>query len=76
MKKTLYTVKTTNPGADKPTVLYFDSQEKAQHFLTAHCDNGEVEQETVSYKSCLNYSDGCTYNELMYFDDEDSLWAV
>ena len=62
MEKTLYTVTTTYFGADKPTTLYFDAEEKAIAELKT-LENGEVESVTAS-GDYINYSDGCTYNDL------------
>lgn len=70
MKKTFYTVTTTFPGADRPTTLYFDAKSKALHYLHNYCDNGEISRATITYSRKLDYSDCCTYNELMHFEYE------
>lgn len=61
----LYKVCTTFPGADGPSTFYFDTADKAQKYLDS-CDNGEIIKTKVSSDTPLNYSDGCTLNELTY----------
>lgn len=63
----LYRVTTTFIGADKPSKLYFDTAEKAKAFL-ADRDNGEIRLVDVRADYPLNYSDGCTMNDLTYGD--------
>ena len=60
----LYKVTTTYPGADGPSTIYYDTEDKAKAYLEG-CDNGEVEKLFVSGDN-IRYSDGCTWNELTY----------
>lgn len=68
MKTKLYRVETTFVGADKKSKLYFDSRKKAQDFLYDFCTNGCVEIVEIESSHDLNYSDGCTMNDLTYGD--------
>ena len=52
-------------GMSRPLNVYFDKWEKAQNFL-AEQDCGEVDVVTLEHSDRLNYSDGCTWNELTY----------
>lgn len=63
----LYRVTTTFPGADEPSRFYFDAKEKALNYL-ADCENGEFEKVVVTCEYSINYSDGCTLNDLCYGD--------
>lgn len=68
MKTKLYRVETTFVGADKKSKLYFDNRKKAQDFLYDFCTNGCVEIVEIESSHDLNYSDGCTMNDLTYGD--------
>ena len=62
--KELYKVTTTFLGADRPSDFYFDNADKAETFLAKQI-NGEITKVRVTAEY-LNYSDGCTYNDLVY----------
>lgn len=66
MKKSmnLYRVSTTFLGAGDASRFYFDTEEKANKYLSKH-DNGEIDKVRVT-ADYLNYSDGCTLNDLIY----------
>lgn len=68
MKTKLYRVETTFAGADAPSKLYFDNRKKAQDYLYDICENGCVEIVSIESDYPLNYSDGCTMNDLTYGD--------
>lgn len=68
MKTKLYRVETTFAGADAPSKLYFDVHKKAQDYLYDFCTNGCVEIVSIESDYPLNYSDGCTMNDLTYGD--------
>ncbi len=68
MKTRLYRVETTFKGADKKSKLYFDNRKKAQDYLYDFCENGCVEIVEIESNYDLNYSDGCTMNDLTYGD--------
>ena len=63
MEKQLFEVSTTFLGADDPTELYFDTKEKAENFLSKQ-DNGYITKIIAESNTKINYSDGCTYNDL------------
>ena len=63
-EKELYKVTTTFLGADGPSDFYFDNADKAETFLAKQI-NGEITKVRVTAEY-LNYSDGCTYNDLVY----------
>lgn len=63
MEKQLFEVSTKFLGADEPTELYFDTKEKAENFLIKQ-DNGYITKITAESNTQINYSDGCTYNDL------------
>lgn len=65
-KTELYKVCTTFPGADGPSTFYFESAEEAQKFINRECVNGEIIKILVTSSAPLNYSAGCTLNELTY----------
>lgn len=52
-------------GADAPSDLYFNTEEKARAFLENQ-DNGEIRHVDVQSKYPLNYSDGCTMNDMTF----------
>lgn len=64
-KTELYKVYTAFPGADGPSTFYFDTADKAQKYLDS-CDNGKIIKVKITSSAPLNYSDGCTLNELIY----------
>lgn len=64
-KTELYKVYTAFPGADGPSTFYFDTADKAQKYLDG-CDNGKIIKVKITSNEPLNYSDGCTLNELTY----------
>ena len=64
----LYRVTTTFIGADKPSNLYFNTEEKAKTFVMAECQNGEIKPVDVVADYPLNYADGCTINDLTFGD--------
>jgi len=64
----LYRVTTTFIGADAPSKLYFDTEAKAGEYLKAECQNGEMDVVEVVADYPLNYSDGCTMNDLTFGD--------
>ena len=82
MKKILYKVTTTFLGASSPSNFYFDQKEKAKKFLQKECINGEIKKIEIKTKPIkhmddpspieweINYSDGCTKNDLCYGDFE------
>lgn len=59
-----FVVRTTFPGADKASELYFSTDEKAQAFLDT-CDNGETEGATIIGIDKLP-SEGCTWDDIEY----------
>ncbi len=59
-----FVVRTTYPGADKASELYFSTDDEAQAFLDT-CDNGEIEGVTIIGVDKLP-SEGCTWNEIEY----------
>lgn len=63
----LYRVTTTFLGADGPAIVYYNTRVKARRFLNK-CDNGEITIVNVTANYPLNYSDGCTMNDLTYGD--------
>lgn len=65
MKTILYRVRTTWPGADKPSEYYFDTRSAAELNLM-HTGNGEIERVEITSDYELNYHDGCTYDDLTY----------
>ena len=69
MKTKLYCVETTFLGADGPSKFYFDEPEKAEKFLEKECQNGGIEIIGVISEYRLNYSDGCTWNELVFNEE-------
>lgn len=69
MKTKLYRVETTFAGADAPSRFYFDESEKAEKFFEKECQNGSLEKVGIISDYRLNYSDGCTWNELTYNED-------
>lgn len=64
---TLYRITTTYMGADGPTKTYYNDAAKAFKAFTA-CKNAEVEKVEVIADYDLNYSDGCTMNDLTFGD--------
>lgn len=70
----LYRLTTTFLGADRPQAFYFDTKSAAELNLM-HLDNGAVEKVLVKSDYELNYSDGCTLNDLTwgYFDVDISV---
>ena len=66
MTRDFYLVRTTFLGSDSPSEFYFDTEEKAKKYL-ADQTNGEIEKVSVDCEK-FNYSDGCTYNELTYYN--------
>ena len=68
MNTKLYRVETTFAGADAPSKLYFDNRKKAQDYLYDFCSNGCVEIVNIESGYPLNYSDGCTMNDLTFGD--------
>ena len=66
MKKSmnLYRVSTTFLGADSASQFYFDTEGKANKFLS-NCDNGEIDKVRVT-NDYLNYSDECTFADLVF----------
>ena len=67
----LYRVTTTFLGADAPSKLYFDTELKAKKFLgisPQRVCNGEIETVNLVADYPLNYSDGCTMDDLTYGD--------
>lgn len=64
---TLYRITTTYMGADGPTKTYYNDVTKAFKAFTA-CKNAEVEKVEVIADYELNYSDGCTMNDLTFGD--------
>ena len=62
---TLYKTITTYQGADGPSYSYFDTEERAQNFISS-LDNGEVVKVEITADYKLNYSDGCTFNDLTF----------
>lgn len=65
MFTTLYRVRTTHLGADAPSEYYFDTLAGAEMDLH-HLSNGEVEKVTIDSNYPLNYSSGCTMDDLTY----------
>lgn len=61
----LFQVTTTFSGADGASEFYFDTEEKAKNFLET-CQNGESEAVKIESEYKLNYSDGCTLNDLTF----------
>lgn len=83
----LWGVTTRYPGSDKASTFYFDTEDKAAAFLET-CENGEItEYADVHLKAPahmfsdelvrqeVNYSDGCTAND-MCFGDFDQLYGL
>lgn len=70
----LYKVYTTFKGANGPSHFYYDTEEKAQKFLNNQ-ENGEIKPVEVIADYELNYSDGCTFNDLTFgeFDASEKL---
>lgn len=67
MTKELFRVTTIFGGADQTSKFYFDTEEKARFFLSNDGNNiGEIDSLIISSDSPLNYSDGCTWNDLTY----------
>jgi len=69
MKTRLYRVETTFLDADGPNRFYFDDAIKAEKFFFNECQNGVMEIVGIISDYRLNYSDGCTWNELIYNED-------
>ena len=69
MKTELYRVETTFLGADAPSKFYFDESIKAEKFLKEECQNGGIEKVGIISDYRLNYSDGCTWNDLTWGQD-------
>lgn len=67
MTTTLYRVRTTHIGADAPSEYYFDTLAGAELNLM-HLGNGEAHKVTIESDYPLNYSAGCTMNDLTYGD--------
>ena len=65
MFTTLYRVKTTWLGADSASEYYFDTKAAAENNLR-HLGNGEVDKVTIESDYPLNYSAGCTMDDLTY----------
>lgn len=65
MTTTLYRVRTTHIGADAPSEYYFDTLAGAELNLR-HLGNGEIHKVTIESDYPLNYSAGCTMNDLTY----------
>ena len=63
----LYRLTTTLPGADGSSHFYYDTKEKAEAELNGY-DNGEVELVEIVADYEVNYSDGCTMNDLTFGD--------
>lgn len=63
MKTSLW--KVTTCIYDVPLALYFDNYYDASMYLL-DCDNGETEEIILEHDEGLNYSEGCTWNELTY----------
>ena len=61
----LYRTRTTNPGADKATELYFDSMKAAEKYLS-NKDNGEVKEEDINIK--VFPGNGSTWNEIEFYN--------
>jgi len=66
MRTELYRVETTFLGADAPSKFYFDEAIKAEEFLEKECSNGVYEPVGIISDYRLNYSDGCTWDDLTY----------
>lgn len=66
MRTELYRVETTFLGADAPSKFYFDEAIKAEEFLEKECSNGFYEPVGIISDYRLNYSDGCTWDDLTY----------
>lgn len=65
MYTTLYRVRTTHLGADAPSEYFFDTLAGAEMNLH-HLSNGEVEKVTLESNYPLNYTAGCTMDDLTY----------
>lgn len=63
MKTVLWRVTTTFIGANGPSSFYFDTRSWAEMNLR-HLDNGEVTKVVITSDYPLNYSSGCTYDDL------------
>lgn len=61
----LWRVRTTFLGADRPSEFYFDTQAGAEMNL-AHLDNGNVEKVSITSDYPLEYSTGCTLDDLTH----------
>lgn len=62
-----YKVRTQSLEVDTPpslSELYFDDEQKAVDYLNT-CDNGEIEKVIIESPRDLNYSDGCTLDDLI-----------
>ena len=69
MKTRLYRVETTFLGTDAPSRFYFDDAIKAEKFFFKECQNGVMEIVGIISDCRLNYSDGCTWSELICNED-------
>ena len=65
MFTTLFRLKTTHLGADAPTEYYFDTLAGAEMNLH-HLSNGNIDKVVIDSNYPLNYSAGCTMNDLTY----------
>lgn len=68
----LYKLTTTFSGADGASNFYYNTKAKAMKALE-DLDNGEVTEVELTADYNLNYSDGCTANDLTYgnFDADE-----
>ena len=62
---TLFEVATTFEGDWVATEYYFDTKEKAETFL-AEQENGDISVVTIASDHNLDYSDGCSWNDLVF----------
>lgn len=60
----LWRVTTRYIGADGSSMFFFDTEEKATAFLWG-CNNGAASRREYISDLPLNYSDGCTWDDLI-----------
>ena len=62
---TIFRVRSTNLGADRPYEIYFASEKAAKEHLDTRT-NGEIEEMTLIGMGNLPY-DGCTWSDIGYW---------
>ena len=66
---TLYEARAYMNGKNRePEKRYFDTREKADHWL-ADMDDGEISRITFESSEVIGYFDGCSYDDMMLLID-------